>query len=249
MLVEHGADIFGLVIDGRVKACDLGQPAALVLAARDADHAAALDLGDLPDHRADRAGRRRDDHRLACLRLGNVHQPEIRRHPGCAERTHIGRQRNARQPRHLRQRRARQRVVDRPAGETRVDDVARREAVEPALGHHAQPAAAHRIADLHRRQVGIHVAHPDPVRRIERQVDRLGAHLPVLERRQRALDQLQIPLAQIPHRPLAQHPGQVLFIDHAVLPISLPGRLDGNPLSARRRGLIASRHRPSGRTR
>ena len=80
-----------LVVDGGVEAELVGEPGALLVAAGDADGAAALDLGDLADHGADRAGRRRDDHRLAGLRLADVEQAEVggrgrscRARPSCA---------------------------------------------------------------------------------------------------------------------------------------------------------------------
>src|SRR6516225_3247471 len=48
-----------------------------VLAAGDADRAATLDLRDLADDRADRAGGGRDHDGLAWLRLADIEQPEI----------------------------------------------------------------------------------------------------------------------------------------------------------------------------
>jgi hypothetical protein len=54
--------------------------AALVRSARDADRAASLDLGDLPDHRADRARCRGDCNGLARLRSAYLQEARIGRH-------------------------------------------------------------------------------------------------------------------------------------------------------------------------
>ena len=61
-----------LVVDRGVEPEFARQPAAFLLAAGDADDAAALDLGDLADDRADRAGRRRDHDGFARLRLADI---------------------------------------------------------------------------------------------------------------------------------------------------------------------------------
>ena len=66
---------------------------AFVLAAGDADRARALDLRDLPDRRADRAGGRRDHHGLAGLRLADIEQAGIGGHAGHAEHADRGRDR------------------------------------------------------------------------------------------------------------------------------------------------------------
>src|SRR5260370_2295651 len=50
---------------------------AFVLAARDADGTRALDPGDLPDRRADRAGCRGNDDGFAGLRLADIERPGI----------------------------------------------------------------------------------------------------------------------------------------------------------------------------
>src|SRR3954471_9892305 len=64
--LEHRAV---LIIDGGIEAEFGGQPVALVGAAGDADHAATIDLRDLPDDRADRARGRGDHDRLALFGL------------------------------------------------------------------------------------------------------------------------------------------------------------------------------------
>ena len=78
-------DRAGLVVDAGVEAELLDDPLALRRAAGDADDAAALDLRELADGLADRAGRARDDDRLAGLRLADVEQAEVAGHAGHAE--------------------------------------------------------------------------------------------------------------------------------------------------------------------
>ena len=53
---QRRLDVVGLVVDRRVEAEVVDDPAALLLAARDADDPAALDAGDLPGDAADRPG-------------------------------------------------------------------------------------------------------------------------------------------------------------------------------------------------
>ncbi len=59
------------------------------------------------------------------------------------------------------------------------DDVAGLEARVRRLDHLSDRTAAHDRADLDRRQVLLHVAHPDPVRGIERQQQVAYQHLAV----------------------------------------------------------------------
>jgi hypothetical protein len=59
---------------------------AFLRPARDADGAAALDLSDLPNDRARRAGCAGDDDRFACDWTAHVEQAEIGRDAGQAER-------------------------------------------------------------------------------------------------------------------------------------------------------------------
>jgi hypothetical protein len=62
-------------------------------AAGDADRAAALDLRDLADDRADRTRRAGNDDRVSRLRLADVEQAEVRGHARHAERSEVDRQR------------------------------------------------------------------------------------------------------------------------------------------------------------
>ena len=68
-------------------------------AAGDADDARASPLGELARHRADRAGRRRDDHRLALLRAGRSSRCRYAVSP--ASRARRDRRTAARRPRQL----------------------------------------------------------------------------------------------------------------------------------------------------
>ena len=90
-LNEIGAG--GAVVDAGVEAQLLDHVVALVLAAGDADGAAAVQLGELADHRADRARRRRDDDGLAFLGLADHHQAPPRRHARHAQHGERGRER------------------------------------------------------------------------------------------------------------------------------------------------------------
>src|SRR4029077_11966766 len=77
-LAQRSPDVLCLVVDGGVEAEIVGEPATLLLAAGNADHAAALDLGDLPGDVANGAGCPGDDDRLPLLQLGDVEQAEVR---------------------------------------------------------------------------------------------------------------------------------------------------------------------------
>ena len=85
-----------LVVVERVVEAELAQPGDLLGRARAADHPAALQLRDLTDDGADRAGRAGDEHRLALLRPADVEQPDVRgqaRHPEHTEPRRDGRER------------------------------------------------------------------------------------------------------------------------------------------------------------
>src|SRR5262249_53540834 len=75
--LEVRGQIAGLVVDAGVEPQLLCDVAAFVRTAGDADRAATLDLGDLADHGADRAGGCGYDHRLARLGLAHLEQAEI----------------------------------------------------------------------------------------------------------------------------------------------------------------------------
>src|SRR5262245_13583090 len=73
------ANVLGLVIDRGVEAQIVHDPFAFLVASGDADDAAALDLADLADDRADRAGGGGYDERFARLRISDVQQSEVGR--------------------------------------------------------------------------------------------------------------------------------------------------------------------------
>src|SRR5262249_10854578 len=93
VLLQRGGDILGLVVDGRVEAEIGDNPAALVRATRDPDRPAPADLGNLPGHAADAAGRPRDDHSLALAQAADLQEAEVRGQARDAQRPQIGRQR------------------------------------------------------------------------------------------------------------------------------------------------------------
>ena len=87
--VSQGLAGRDLAIVERLVEADLLEPGHLLGAPGAADHLAALELGDLPGGRADRARGARDEHRLAGLDAPDVQQPDIgreARHPEHAER-------------------------------------------------------------------------------------------------------------------------------------------------------------------
>ena len=90
MLRKIGA----VVVDAIVEAQFVDHVAALVGAPGNADDAAALELGDLPDDRADGAAGGADHHRFTGLGLADVEQAHIRGEAGHAE--HAERERGLR---------------------------------------------------------------------------------------------------------------------------------------------------------
>ena len=144
------------------------------------DGATPFDLRDLSNHHADRAGCTGDDDRLAGLRLADVEQTEVRRHPRHAERAEIHRQRREtridfRQPF----------AVDSRVfldADRAVDVVAFRESGMPGFEHFTDTARAHHFADAHRRDVRLHVVHPAAHCGIEREVRDLHEHFAFVRR-------------------------------------------------------------------
>ena len=78
-------EIGAAVVDAGVEAEFVDDVAAFFGAAGNADDAAALELGDLADHRADRAGGSGDHDGFAGLRLANVEQAHVGGEAGHAE--------------------------------------------------------------------------------------------------------------------------------------------------------------------
>ena len=82
---EQLAQVRVAVIDAGVKAERLNRETAFLGTAGDADHARALELGDLADERTDRPGRGRHDHRLPGLRLPDVQKSYVGGESGHAQ--------------------------------------------------------------------------------------------------------------------------------------------------------------------
>ena len=140
-LLELLAQAAGLVVDGRVEPEFVHQPTPLLGPARDADHPAPLDLGDLADDRAHRSSRRRHHDGFAGLGAATLEQAEVggeARHAKDAEQ--MGHRLQRRQ---LGEALAWQDGVVLPArvGEhqvagTQVADVGRHDLGQGAAGHH-----------------------------------------------------------------------------------------------------------------
>ena len=78
-----------LVVDRGVKPELVDDVATLLLAARDADHAASPDLRDLPDHGTHRTCCGRNDDGLARLWPADVEETEVCGHARHAERAQV----------------------------------------------------------------------------------------------------------------------------------------------------------------
>ena len=204
-------------------------------AAGDPDDARAVDLGELAGDRADRAGRGRDDDRLARLRLADVADPDPRGEPGHPERAQVGTRRDAlgdidRQQRH----RVRRDRVLLPADETlhgladRIVRIVRRDDL-------AEPGRAHDLADADRRQVRRRVVDPRAVRRVER--DPVDAHerLAVPDLGHRLLAELEGVRADAPGGALAEEEAAVSIGHERTVPdvVRQPAGPAPEPLAAR----------------
>ena len=207
--LELRAPVLGTVVDGRVEAELLGEDRALLGPAGDADDAGAVALGELPGDRADRAGGGRDDDGLTLLGLADFLHPDPGREPGHAERAEVEAGGDPLDLRHPLQRRGvgGDEVLG-PAGQP-LDQLPLLVVGVLGLDHPTEPERAHRLADLHRRQVARHVLDPGPVGRIER--DPLGAdqRLAVADPRQLLLDELEGPVVDPPLGALAQREATV----------------------------------------
>ena len=85
-----GPDIFGLVVDGLIKAANAFQPSAFFGSTRYANDAASGDLGDLSGDGAGGARRAGDHDRIARKGLAVFFEPKIGGHAGNAQRAQIG---------------------------------------------------------------------------------------------------------------------------------------------------------------
>ena len=165
----------GLVVDDMVDA-DLLQEGDLLGAAGRADHRVALELGDLADDRAHRPGRAGDEHHVAVLQLGDLQQADVggqARHAGDAQERLAAAGRGcpasappaagalnaSRQPKKL--------CTRSPAFSDGI----------VGGGDLADRAALHRLADLERRRVALHVVHPAAHVGVDRHPGVLHLHL------------------------------------------------------------------------
>ncbi len=182
-LVEHRAVVLlGAVVEAGVVARLAHGPHALVLVAGAAHHLGAGELGELARHLADRAGRRRDEHRLARLGLADVLHAVPGGESGHAEHAEIGRERHAARF-DLAQALAVMDGMARPV-EHADHQVALGERGVLRLHHLTDRAAGQRLAERERRRVGAHLGHARPHVGIERQEAAAHQHLAVAERRQ-----------------------------------------------------------------
>jgi len=88
--LELFGEVGRAVIDASIEAQLAGDEMALLGSTGDSDNAAALDLCDLPDDRADGAGGSCNDDSLSRFRLADFEKPHIRGHPGHSENAQGG---------------------------------------------------------------------------------------------------------------------------------------------------------------
>ena len=169
----------GLVVDAGIEAEFFHHPVALGLAAGNAHHAAAPDLGQLPDRLANRPGRARHHQRLAGLGLADIHQAEIAGHARHAQ--HIeplaqGAQAevNFDQAGALEVGRRQAQVLLHAKASTHP--VTHRKAGVLGRDHAAHTASAHHLAQGYRGDVALALVHPAAHGGVERQRQRLEQH-------------------------------------------------------------------------
>src|SRR6185295_747277 len=181
-LLQPILDDTALVVDAGVEFQLLDDEIAFRAAAGDAHHAAALQARDLADRLPDRAGRARDHHRVARLRLAHLQQTEVGGHAGHAERIQPLRERAD----------AKVDLVDAYAREILAVDQAILLNAETAADRVAEgkfrilrgdnltyAARAHHFADADWRNVASPLVHPAAHGRIQRKLQDLYQHLPV----------------------------------------------------------------------
>ena len=159
----------GLVVDAGIEAELLHDPLAFRRTAGDADGAAALDLRELPDRLADRAGGAGHDDGLAGLRLADVQQAEVAGHARHAEDVQpLCRRADAQidldEFAAAELARAEGRVL--LHAESAADVVADGERRPLGGDDDADAAGAHDLVDRHRRDVALAFVHPPTHRRI-----------------------------------------------------------------------------------
>jgi len=201
-LVDDGAVV---VVEGVIEAVFLDQQPDLVRAAGGADHPGrAHQPGDLTNLAAHRARRTRHEHRLSRLQARNPGQSRIRREPGSAQHAQVGGKWRGIGVDHGDVSDVEQRVL--PPAQHVLHMRAHRDLVALRGDDDADRAALHRLVELERRHVGLHVVHPPPHVRIHRQ--ELVAHqdLPRLRRQDLVLSQGEVTRRGPPVRPGDQMP-------------------------------------------
>ena len=190
MRAQAFAHVLGLVVDRRVEPELIDEIAAFGGPAGDADRAAALDLCNLADGRADRSGGAGDDGSVAGLGLSDIEEAEICGHARHAERIEKDRQRR-----------------DFGIDLSELGTVERRVFLDPERagdmlaygkagvlrgGNPADAASAHHLADADRGDVGLAFVHPAAHGRVEREVEHLCKYLAVARLRRGRFGELPI---------------------------------------------------------
>jgi hypothetical protein len=215
MRAQALAHVLGLVVDRRVESEFIDEVAAFGCAAGDTDRAAALDLRDLADGRADGPGSAGDNDGVAGLGLADVEEAEIGGHAGHAERVEKNGQRRDFGIDLGELRAGKRRIFLSP--ERAADVVVHGEAGMLRGGHAADAAGAHHFADADRGDVGLAFVHPAAHGRIERKVKHLGENLAVARLRHRRFGELPIAALRQADRARCQPDLMVLGVGHDVL--------------------------------
>ena len=163
------------MIDAGIEAQLVNHVPAFVGTAGNADNMAALELGDLPDHRPDGTTCSGNDYGFPGFRLADIEQAHVARKTRHAENAkrqrgvlHVGIE--------FGQARAVGKGIALPAavGENQIA----RLVIRVLRGFNARDGAADQhVADRHRRGVGRRIAHAATHVRVERQVERAQQHL------------------------------------------------------------------------
>src|SRR5438445_7658403 len=208
--------LVGLVVDCPVEPVLLHQRSALLGTARDADHAAALDLRDLPRRRPRRPRGAGDDHRLADLRASDVEEPEVRRDAGRSQRAHRGLDRYALEHWRRSGQGARPRAgVVLPAEEA-LHELAGLERRIPRFEHRSHRERAHHLADLHSGEVRV-AGEPSALRRIAREPLVAHQHLAVGRRWYGTLHPFEVFRRNHPRRAAREQPLAILALHQSIL--------------------------------
>src|SRR5690606_8130876 len=194
----------GLVVDAGVEAVLLGDDPAFLGAPRDADDPAALALGELPNDRADRSGRRRYHDGLARLGLDDPVEPVPGGDPRHADRAQPGRRRHPAGVDPAQVAAVRERVLLPAAGTD--DHLPDCELGIARCNDFANGPAAHDLVERLRYRIRLRIVHAPAHVRIERHEVVPDQHLPFARLTDRRLDQLEIGLGGYTLGPRSQQP-------------------------------------------